>query len=189
MNNGSSNKNGNAGMPRTGTTAEEATTQASVTMPEEQVDVLTKERDEAKDRLLRLAAEYENYKKRTLRDMEDARFQAKDRLLRDFLPVMDNLDRALASATLGTNDAVGSVLLEGVRLVQRQFLQALEKHDIVTFEAQGQPFDAQRHEAIQQVESDTLPVGTVASVLQRGYLTGGRLLRPAFVAVVRAKDT
>lgn len=147
------------------------------------------EKTELHDRMMRIAAEYENYKKRVAREIEDAKFHSHDRLLREFLSTMDNIDRALQVAqTLGKTDPAVAALVEGVQLVQKQFSNALEKQGIQSFEAQGQPFDPQRHEAIQQVESDVLPVGSVASVLQRGYLLGNRVLRPALVAVVKAKS-
>lgn len=146
------------------------------------------EKQELNDRMLRIAADFENYRRRVRKDIEDATFRTTERLLREMLPVLDNLDRALdaATATSGEQTTAGP-LLEGVRMVQRQFLSALEKFDVKTFEAQGKAFDPQVHEAVQQVESDTLQPGTVATVFQRGYTAGGRLLRPALVAVVRGR--
>jgi molecular chaperone GrpE len=145
------------------------------------------ERQELNDRMLRIAADFENYRRRVRKDIEDATFRTTERLLREMLPVLDNLDRALDAAGGEQIAAAAGPLLEGVRMVQRQFLSALEKFDVKTFEAQGKAFDPQVHEAVQQVESDTLQPGTVATVFQRGYTAGGRLLRPALVAVVRGK--
>lgn len=148
------------------------------------IQALTEENKQVKDLLLRTAADFENYRKRTSRDLEDTRFQTKEKLLKEFLPVLDNLDRALTAAE-GKSEGNLSSLLEGVRMVQRQFLQALEKSEIKSFEALGKPFDPQLHEAISQIDHPSLPSGTVASVLQRGYMSGTRLIRPALVAVVK----
>lgn len=155
----------------------------------ESLDSLRQERDVCKDRLLRLAAEHENYKKRVARDVEDAKFQTKEKFLREFLPVMDNLDRALSSVEPNGSDASSAqkILVEGVKLVQRQFLLALEKNGVTPLEVlAGQPFDPNLQEAVEQVEQRGLPAGSVAAVLQRGYMAGTRLLRPALVRVVRA---
>lgn len=154
----------------------------------ESLDSMSQERDAYKDRLLRLAAEYENYKKRVARDVEDAKFQTKEKFLREFLSVMDNLDRALLSVESSGSDVSSSqkVLVEGVKLVQRQFLLALEKNGITPLDVPvGQPFDPNLQEAVEQVERKGLVAGTVAGVLQRGYMAGTRLLRPALVQVVR----
>lgn len=146
---------------------------------------LFQERDALKERLLRVAAEFENYKKRVARDIDDTRFQAQDRLLREFLPVMDNLDRAIQTAESTQGASIGQPVLEGIRLVQKQFLAALEKFDIRPIEALGQPFDPAFHEAIQHASSDQFPPGTVCLVWQRGFMAGQRVLRAALVSVVQ----
>lgn len=153
-----------------------------------EVAKLTAERADLNDRLLRLAAEFENYKRRIRKDTEDANFRTMESLLKEILPPLDNLDRALVAAR--ASDSSGSnALIEGVQMVQKLFFAALEKFQVKPFDAQGQPFDPQFHEAVQQVDSDTLPPGTVAMVFQRGYFigTGNRLLRPALVAVVKGR--
>lgn len=150
----------------------------------DQMIALMEESKTLKEQLLRTSADFENYRKRTARDVEDVRFQTKEKLLREFLPVLDNLDRALfASET--SKESTNSALLEGVKMVQKQFLQALEKSDIKPIDALGKIFDPQLHEAIQQVLHADLPSGTISSVLQRGYMSGTRLLRPALVVVVK----
>lgn len=146
---------------------------------------LTTERNELNDRLLRLAAEFENYKRRTRKETEDASLRATESVLKEMLPVMDNLDRALQAAKAGDASA-GGALVEGVQLVQKQFFVALERFQVKPFDADGQPFDPQVHEAVSQLETDKVPVGSVASVFQRGYRIGSRLLRPALVAVAKA---
>jgi len=132
---------------------------------------------ETRDRMLRIAADFENYKKRSRREQQDAVRRAEDKLVTEFLPVLDNLERGLTHAE-GENGG----LLEGMRMVHRQFLSLLEKYEIKPFESIGLPFDPERHEALQQIHSEA-PAGTIAQQLQRGYLRGERLVRPALVVV------
>jgi molecular chaperone GrpE len=142
---------------------------------------LEKEKKENWDRYLRTAADLENFRKRQRRELEDARFEAKSKVLKEMLPVVDNLERAIEHATqqAGTNP-----IIEGVQLVLRQFMSAFERLDVTPIEAAGQPFDPNLHEAISQTESDA-PPGTVVQVLQRGYRSPERLLRPALVVVAK----
>jgi molecular chaperone GrpE len=148
---------------------------------EAKVATLEKEKKDNWDRYLRAAADLENMRKRQKREMEDAKFDAKNKILKEMLPVVDNLERAIEHATqAGTNPIV-----EGVQLVLRQFTTAFERLDVTAIDAMGQPFDPNLHEAISQQESDQAP-GTVVQVLQRGYRSGERLLRPALVVVAKA---
>jgi molecular chaperone GrpE len=150
---------------------------------EARIAALEKEKKENWDRYLRTAADLENLRKRQKRELDDVRLESKGRVLKEMLPVVDNLERAIehATAQAGTNPIV-----EGVQLVLRQFLTAFERLDVTPVEAAGQPFDPNLHEAISQQESDS-PPGTVVQVLQRGYKSGDRLLRPALVVVAKAK--
>jgi len=151
---------------------------------EERLASLAAERDEIKDRMLRVAAEFENYKKRARKEQTDAVTQARDALLRDMLEVVDNLERATAQTQGGAQGTIdGAAVLKGVSLVLRLFQQKLERQDVKPFEAAGQPFDPRVHEAISRVESATVPAGAVAAELQKGYRIGERLLRPAMVSV------
>ncbi|MBX3162802.1 MAG: nucleotide exchange factor GrpE [Deltaproteobacteria bacterium] len=149
---------------------------------EAKLAALEKEKKENWDRYLRAAADLENLRKRQRREVEDARYETKGKVLKEMLPVVDNLERAIEHATQqsGTNPIV-----EGVQLVLRQFLTAFERLDVVPIEAASQPFDPNLHEAISQQDSDQ-PPGTVVQVLQRGYRSGDRLLRPALVVVAKA---
>jgi molecular chaperone GrpE len=144
---------------------------------------LEKEKKDNWDRYLRAAADLENLRKRQKREIDDAKLESKGRVLKEMLPVVDNLERAIehATAQAGTNPIV-----EGVQLVLRQFLTAFERLEVTPIEAAGQPFDPNLHEAISQQDSDQ-PPGTVVQVLQRGYKSGDRLLRPALVVVAKAK--
>src|SRR5947208_13375556 len=147
---------------------------------DERAASLIAERDELKDRMLRIAADFENYKKRSRKEQTDAVTQAREAVLRDLLEVADNLERATAQ-TAGAVD--GAAVLKGVNLVLRQFQQKLERYDVKPFEAAGQPFDPRVHEAISRVERGDVPAGNVAVELQKGYKIGERLLRPAMVSV------
>jgi molecular chaperone GrpE len=146
---------------------------------------LEKDKKDNWDRYLRAAADLENLRKRQRREIDEAKLESKGRVLKEMLPVVDNLERAIehATAQAGTNPIV-----EGVQLVLRQFLTAFERLEVTPIEAAGQPFDPNLHEAISQQESDAAP-GTVVQVLQRGYKSGDRLLRPALVVVAKAKST
>ena len=139
------------------------------------------ERKDAWDKYVRAVADLENQRRRSKRDMDDAKADARTRVLKEMLPVIDNLERALAHAS---DD--GNAVVEGVRLVLRQFTTALERCEVTAVQAEGQPFDPNLHEAIGQQESDA-PAGTIVSVLQKGYRLADRLLRPAMVVVARPK--
>lgn len=146
-----------------------------------------KEKKESWDRYLRAVADLENTRKRQKRELEDAKFETKGKVLKEMLPVVDNLERAIEHAVAAAEDPEKpGPIVEGVQLVLRQFLTAFERLDISPIDAQGQPFDPNLHEAISQQESDA-PPGTIVQVLQRGYKAGDRLLRPALVVVAKAK--
>jgi molecular chaperone GrpE len=142
-----------------------------------------KEKKENWDRYLRAAADLENTRKRQKREADDAKFETKTKILKEILPVVDNLERAIEHAGAGSEN---NPIIEGVNLVLRQLMTAFERLDVTPVEAQGQPFDPNLHEAISQQESD-LPPGSVVTVLQRGYKSGDRLLRPALVVVAKPK--
>ena len=137
------------------------------------------------DKYLRAVADLDNYRKRAKRDLDDARADARTRVLKELLPVVDNLERALAHESSGGD---GDAVIEGVRLVLRQFLTALERCEVTKVEAAGQAFDPNLHEAIGQEESDS-PAGTIVNVLQTGYKLGDRLLRPALVVVAKPRSS
>lgn len=136
------------------------------------------------ERLLRTAAEFENFKKRSQKEKEDASKFGTERLLKDFLPVMDNLERALDHAE---QHDLGQVI-EGVKLVQKLFENTLAKHGVVGFSAVGKPFDPALHEALMQQESDE-PPGTVVSEMAKGYKLHDRLVRPAAVVVSKPRTS
>ena len=137
---------------------------------------------ETHERFLRTAAEFENYKKRAVKEKEDTQKFGVERLLKDFLPVMDNLERALDHAEQHDLKQV----IEGVRLVQKLFETTLARHGVTGFSAVGKPFDPSLHEALMQQDSDE-PPGTVVSEMARGYKLHDRLVRPAAVVVAKAR--
>jgi molecular chaperone GrpE len=149
--------------------------------PEDRAAALEIERDEMKDRMLRVAADFENWKKRARKEQTDAVASARESVLRDVLEVVDNLERAAGAQANGVVD--GAAVMKGVSLVLRLFQQKLERYEVKPFEVTGQPFDPRVHEAVSRVESADVPSGAVAAELQKGYRIGERLLRPALVSV------
>ena len=142
-----------------------------------------------KDRLLRALAEQENARRRAAREREEAVRFAASGLARDLLATLDNLRRAIESVPAErAADETARRLLSGVAATERGLLDALEKHGIRRIDALGQPFNPDRHEAVYQVTDAEHPAGTVAEVLQPGYLHHDRLLRPAMVGVAVNKD-
>lgn len=133
------------------------------------------------NKMLRALADLDNTKKRSRREMEETRKTAIQSLLKQLLPPLDNLERAIEHA----GDASGG-LAEGVKMVLRQFLKALESHGAVPIDALGEPFDPQVHDALSTVETADVPEGHVAHVLHRGWMLGDRLERAAAVVVATA---
>jgi molecular chaperone GrpE len=138
-----------------------------------------------REALLRTAADFDNFRKRTRRELEDARRAGKEDVVRTLLPVFDNLERALQSAQR-TSDV--KAMADGLSMVQRQFTDALGREGIVRVPTVGQPFDPSVHEAIQQVETGEHEPGTIIAEVQPGYRQGDRLLRAAMVVVARSKS-
>lgn len=145
---------------------------------EETIASLEKEARDNWNHYLRAIADLDNVRKRQKRELLDCEVEARHKVLQEVLPVVDSLERVLAHAT-------DEATAEGVRLVLRQLTSAFERLDVLPIEAMGQPFDPRLHEAISQEESPEVP-GTVVQVVQRGYRSGERLLRPALVVVARA---
>lgn len=156
---------------------------AAAASPDERIAALEAEKADLKDRMLRIAAEFENWKKRARKEQTDNEAKVREAVLRDMLEVIDNLDRATA-ATGGATDLQS--VQQGIALVLRLFAQKLERYDIKPVEAKGKPFDPRLHEAISQAPSAEVPPGTVLNELQKGYKVGERLLRPAAVVVAIA---
>jgi len=151
----------------------------------ETVEELRRQVEEKQDRLLRALAEVENIKRRTQREREEYIRYANESLLRDVVPVLDNLDRALEAAR-GTGEVSGVV--GGVELIQRELIKVLERAGVTRYSALGHPFDPTRHEAIARVVSTDAKPGTVIGETLSGYQLHNRVLRPALVSVAAAPD-
>ncbi len=157
---------------------------ASFDGEDEDVESLRMELEETRQRVLRLQAELENYRKRAQRTLEEERRFAGLPLMRDLLAVVDNLKRAIEAAEQNEN-ATG--LLEGVKMVAEQLASILKRHHCEEIPAEGAPFDPHLHEAIAQFPSDEHEAGHVAQVTQTGYQLHGRVIRPSQVIVAAAR--
>ena len=147
-------------------------------LPEVDVPALLSERDALKEQLLRARADFDNYRKRVLRDDARLRKRAAECIVRDLLPVLDNLDRALEHAN---DDSAG--LAQGVEMVRSQFFEVLVRHGLDVIPSVGHGFDPNVHEAVTCVTSEEVPPNHVVQELQKGYRLGGYVLRPAKVVV------
>ena len=155
--------------------------------PEEgSAEALAKELAEAKDRTLRTLAEMENLRKRTTREIADARAYGITAFARDVLDIADNLQRALdavpAEAKANADPGL-KALIEGVELTERSLLNTLEKNGVKKFDPTGERFDPNFQQAMYEVPDPSVPAGTVVQVVQTGYKIGDRILRPALVGV------
>ena len=145
-----------------------------------------KEYDETHDKLLRVSAEFENYRKRTAREMDDFRKYAVQSLLKEMLSAVDHIELAIQAAA--SNSAANKNLTEGLSLTLKELLRIFEKFNVMPIEAVGRPFNPEFHEAILREESGELPENTVMREMQKGYVIGSRLLRPALVVVAAPRD-
>jgi molecular chaperone GrpE len=150
-------------------------------------DPLADARSEAqrmKENWMRAAADFDNFRKRTRRDLEDARKGGREELLKELLPVFDNLERAMQSAQRAPDV---KAVVDGLNMVMKQFHDVLGRGGIAKVKTVGNPFDPAVHEAIQQVESADHPAGTIVAEVQPGYVQGERLVRAAMVVVAKPK--
>ena len=154
---------------------------------EERLEAAESKAKENYDRLLRITAEFENYKKRMEREMNEFRKFANEALMKDILPTVDNLQRALETPP-GDQDKAADGMREGLEMTLKGLLGSLEKHGVEPIEALKKPFDPNFHHAVMQEESDKYPENTVSQELQRGYMIRDRLLRPAMVVVSKKPE-
>jgi molecular chaperone GrpE len=147
-----------------------------------ELEAVVAERDQLRDQLLRTAADFENYRKRTRREVEEAKVRGKDDAVKEVLPVFDNLERAVAAAE---NAQTIESVVEGVRMVLKLFEDTSERMGLTRVKTVGERFDPAVHEAIQQQETDVHPPGTILAEVVPGYMVGQRLLRAAMVVVAR----
>lgn len=169
-------------------------------VPEEEVETssseeflaeMEKAREAAKanqEQYLRTLAEMENLRKRTQREKEELAKFANENILREILPVIDNLERAVEHAEQSEMSETGVGLLEGVQMTLTQFSQVLDRFGVVPVDAVGEPFDPAFHQAMGQMETDEVPANCVAQQMQKGYQLHDRLLRPAMVMVAKAPE-
>ena len=150
------------------------------------IEDLSAELVETKDRLIRLQADFENFRRRAQREREEAVRYGTQNLFKDLLTTVDNLDRAIDHARRGAGDLDN--LLQGVELVQKGLLGLMARHGVVEVEALGKPFDPAHHEAMAQTPDASVAPNTVLEVLQKGYKLRDRLLRPARVIVARPEE-
>jgi molecular chaperone GrpE len=151
-------------------------------------DPLAQAREEAqrlKDAWMRTAADFDNFRKRSRRELEDARRSGREELLKELLPVFDNLERGILSAKTAT-EVKGVV--DGLSMILKQFESTLSKVGIQKVQTVGAIFDPMMHEAIQQVETSEHPPGTVVAEVQPGYMAGEKLIRAAMVVVAKPKS-
>ncbi|HAB19541.1 MAG TPA: nucleotide exchange factor GrpE [Verrucomicrobiota bacterium] len=141
----------------------------------------------AQDRLLRLAADFENFKKRAARDRDDARRVGAESVLGKLLPVLDNFDMAMAAAAQSTTTL--DTLRVGVNMIHGQLRGLLSDLGVKEIDPVGQPFDPSLHEAVSVQQSSEVPEGHVAQLTRKGYQLGDRLLRPASVVVATKSDS
>jgi molecular chaperone GrpE len=163
--------------------------QAAAPRAEDPVAVAQREAAEYKDKVLRTLAEMENLRRRTEREVNDARVYGIASFARDVLAVADNMHRALeaiGSELRETADPKVKALIEGVELTERELLKSLEKNGVKKFSPQGEKFDPNLHQAMYEIQDANLPPGSVGQVIQAGYMIGDRVLRPALVAISKA---
>ncbi|MGO4526135.1 nucleotide exchange factor GrpE [Microvirga sp. 2MCAF35] len=169
--------------------AEPATDAAPGTASAPEADpiaVLEAEKADLKDKLLRLMADMENLRRRTEREIADARTYAVANFARDMLNVADNIHRAIESVpeeARSTAEGAFKGLIEGIDLTERDLLKTLERHGVKKLDPQGQKFDPNVHQAMFEIPNAEVPNGTVLQVVQSGYVIGERVLRPALVGV------
>lgn len=162
---------------------EEAAADLTADVPQDELDAVRAERDELRDRLLRTLAESENVRKRADRDRREAEKFGGSRIVRDLLPVYDNLRRALNSATDAAGEA-DAALLEGVELTMRELIKVLAKHGVtVIAPAIGDQFDPQNHEAMFEAPVPGTKAGDILQVMTEGFILHDRLVKPAQVGV------
>lgn len=148
-------------------------------------ELMGKVKDEH-EKMLRAVADLENYKKRAAKEKDEVQKFGVEKLLKDFLPVVDNFDRALEHAN-SSGDLES--LKKGVEMIRKLFEDTLGKHGVRSFTSKGEPFDPNRHEAMSATETDALPPNHVINEVLRGFLLNDRLVRPALVVISRAKST
>lgn len=172
------------GQPEDEASASSGEAEAAAAAPADPIAEAKAEAQRFKEQWMRSAADFDNFRKRTRRELDDTRKAGKEDLLKDLLPVFDNLERAITSAERATEVKPVS---DGLKMVLRQFVDTLGRSGITKVPTVGNLFDPSVHEAIQQVESEEHAPGTVVAEVQPGYQQGERLVRAAMVVVAKPK--
>jgi molecular chaperone GrpE len=154
---------------------------------EARLESMEQESKDSHDRFLRVSAEFENYKKRAAREMNDFRKFANESFAKAMLPVVDNLDRAMESSS--DDDHSSSSVVEGVNMTLKEILKIFEQFSVKPFESLGKTFDPALHQAVMQKETNNHPEKTILNELEKGYMMHDRLLRPAMVVVSKKIDS
>ena len=163
--------------------SEDVSPQAAEVDLKAELEAMKKEAALNGDRFLRVSADFENFKKRTAREMEDFRKFAVESLVRDILPVVDNLERAIVSAA---EDKTADGIVSGVRMTLDELHRVFKKVAVKPIDAKGKIFDPALHQAVMQEETESHPEKTIIREFQKGYTIHGRLLRPTMVVVAKA---
>jgi len=164
----------------------DAEVQAADEEPASKLQAAQRQAQENYDRLLRVSAEFDNYKKRTAREMQDVIKYANEKMAKELLTVVDNLERAIEAAGAGYAD--DDPMVKGIHLTLSEVLKILERHKVKPVKALGEPFDPTYHQAMMQEEVADQAPNTVVREMQKGYTIHERLLRPAMVVVSKAKQ-
>ena len=167
-------------------TGEVPVEQPETTVAAEEIEKARGEAKEAQDKYLRLYAETDNFKKRMARESVEREKYHNEAILKELLPVLDNLERALAHA--GESGGEGEGIIEGVKMVRKQFLDTIAKFGVIPVETKGLPFDPNIEQAVMQVETEDYEPGMVVDEFQRGYTLNDRLLRAAMVTVSKRPE-
>ncbi len=158
----------------------QGTTEEEMALMQKELEEAKTKSEEAIGKMMRLAAEFDNYKKRSARDYESIRRYAAENIIRELLPIVDNFERAIESANESKDF---SSFLEGVKLILNQMMNLLEREGVTKINSVGESFDPNIHEAVMHVNSDDYPENIVTQEFQKGYILNDRVIRPAMVAV------
>lgn len=164
--------------------AEQAVNEPSVETLQAQLATLATAYESAKEQSLRSQAEAQNARRRAEQDVEKAHKFGLEKMVNDLLPVVDNLERALAA--IDTTNPAFAAVVEGIQLTHKSFVDALARHQVVAVSPEGEPFDPNLHQAVSAVPNPDVEPNTVLTCFQKGYTLHGRLVRPAMVVVSKA---
>ena len=164
--------------------AEQAASEVTIEGLQSKLATLAAAFESAKEQSLRSQAEAQNARRRAEQDVEKAHKFGQDKIVNDLLPVVDNLERALA--TIDSSNELFVAIAEGIQLTHKSFVDALARHQVVVVNPAGEPFDPQLHQAVSTIANPEVEPNTVINVFQKGYTLHGRLLRPAMVVVSKA---